>query len=138
MAELPLSKFAPFTKEECHFQIEVSNKLDEIGVKCSECIYFGDKANPPDEEYYPYHPNDNRQRYHCNILSNKWGDDLVCENSLCRFFTNKEEIKEVEDKISEGESDEELSIQIQKLDFTNSSITESIKKLREKLINEQL
>jgi len=34
MSELPLSKFAPFTKDECHFQYEVSNKLDEIKVKC--------------------------------------------------------------------------------------------------------
>jgi len=38
--------------------------------------------------------------------------------------------------MSEGEPDEQLSIQLQKLDFTNSKITESINKLREKLINE--
>lgn len=141
MAELPLSKFAPFTKEECHFQYEVSNKLDEIGVKCSNCIYFGDKVErPADYEYMPMAPGEQKDMYKCTILSDKYGDGHVCENSLCRFFTNKEEIEDTtdDDRIeSSEEADEELSIQIQKLDFTNSNISDSINKLREKLINEQ-
>ena len=136
MSELPLSKFAPFTKDECRFQYEVSNKLDEIGVKCSNCIYLGEpKEKPEYEEYYPSPPGEDQQKYECTILSDKWGDNLVCENSLCRFFTNKEEVKDV-DELSDGPG-EELSIAIQKLDFTNSNnIEDSIKTLREKIINE--
>lgn len=140
MSELPLSKFAPFTKEECHFQYEVSNKLDEIGVKCSNCIYFGEKVErPADYDMLPVTPGEEKDMYKCNILSDKYGDGHVCENSLCRFFTNKEEIEDTtdDDRMSSGEADEELSVAIQKLDFTNSSgVRESIKDLREKLINE--
>lgn len=140
MSELPLSKFAPFTKEECHFQYEVSNKLDEIGVKCSNCIYFGEKVErPADYDMLPMYPGKERDRYKCNILSDNYGDGHVYQNSLCRFFTNKEEIEDTtdDDRMSGGKSDEELSIAIQKLDFTNSSgVKESIKDLREKLINE--
>ena len=140
MSELPLSKFAPFTKEECHFQYEVFNKLEEIGVKCSNCIYFGDKVErPADYDLLPMYPGEEKEMYKCNILSDKYGDGHVCQNSLCRFFTNKEEIEDTtdDDRMSSGKSDEELSIAIQKLDFTNSSgVKESIKDLREKLINE--
>ena len=139
MSELPLSKFAPFTKEECHFQYEVSNKLDEIGVKCSNCIYFGDKVEiPADYDMMPMAPGEQKDMYECTILSDKYGDGHVCENSLCRFFTNKEEIEDTtdDDRMSQ-DPDEELSIAIQKLDFTNSAdVKESIKTLREKLINE--
>lgn len=140
MSELPLSKFAPFTKEECHFQYEVSNKLDEIGVKCSNCIYFGDKIErPADYDMLPAYPGEEKDMYECSILSDKYGDGHVCENSLCRFFTNKEEIEDTtdDDRMPSDKSDEELSIAIQKLDFTNSSgVKQSIKDLREKLINE--
>lgn len=136
MSELPLSKFAPFTKEECKFQYEVSNKLDEIGVKCSNCIYFGESVIIDDNPSSP--DEDNKQQYICNILSDTWRDNLVCEDSLCRFFTNQEDIEESqEDKSSNKKSDEELSLALQKLDFTNSNeAKESIKILREKLINE--
>ena len=132
MAELPLSKFAPFTKDECRFQYEISNKLSEIGVKCSNCIYFGS----PVFISHNYDPliNDNKQKYECNILSYKWEDNLVCEDSLCRFFTNKEEVKDVEDDRVEPE--EELSSTIQKLDFTNSNIQNDIIDLRNNLLNE--
>ena len=138
MSELPLSKFAPFTKEECHFQYEVSNKLDEIGVKCSNCIYFGEKVEMTDDYAYNLHE-EQKDMYKCNILSDKYGDGLVCENSLCRFFTNKEEIEDTtdDDRMPSDMTDEELSVAIQKLDFTNSSgVKESIRDLREKLINE--
>ena len=140
MSELPLSKFAPFTKEECHFQYEVSNKLDEIGVKCSNCIYFGEKVERPvDYSMLPTTLGEEKDMYKCDILSDKYRDGHVCENSLCRFFTNKEEIEDTtdDDRMSGSKTDEELSIAIQKLDFTNSSgVKESIKDLREKLINE--
>lgn len=140
MHELPLSKFAPFTKEEAQFQYEVSNKLDDIGVKCSNCIYFGEPIELLEEDYnYSIiETNNNKQKYSCNILSDKWGESYVCENSLCRFFTNKEEIIDSEDdELSTDKPDEELSIAIQKLDFTNSKgVKQSIKDLREKLINE--
>jgi len=139
MSELPLSKFAPFTKDECHFQYEVSNKLDEIGVKCSNCIYFGDKVErPTDYHMMPMSLGEQKDMYECTILSDKYGDGQVCGNSLCRFFTNKEEIEDTtdDDRIPQN-PDEELSIAIQKLDFTNSTdVKESIKILREKLINE--
>jgi len=62
MAELPLSKFAPFTKEESYFQYEVSNKLDEIEIKCSNCIYFGEKAESQSEDYYPLSFNVDKQK----------------------------------------------------------------------------
>lgn len=135
MSELPLSKFAPFNKEECKFQYEVSNKLDEIGVKCSNCIYFGNEL--PKDKDYPIHPMEmEKQLYDCSLLTNY--DNGVCENSLCRFFTNKDEIEDTEDEmLPQGESDEELSTALQKLDFTNNSgVKKSIKTLREKLINE--
>jgi len=78
-----------------------------------------------------------KDMYKCSILSIDYGDGFVCENSLCRFFTNKEEVKDAEDDRLIEEPDEELSIAIQKLDFTNSTdVKESIKTLREKLINE--
>lgn len=144
MTELPLSKFAPFNKQEAQFQHEVSNKLDEIGVKCSNCIYFGEKLLKPYlKEYTYFEIKEDKEIYSCNILSDKYGDNVICENSLCRFFTNKEEIEDIEEikdieKNNEYEdySKEELSIQIQKLDFNNSNIIKSINKLREKIINE--
>jgi len=140
MAELPLSKFAPFNKEECKFQYEVSNKLDEIGVKCSNCIYFGKELPKEVDEYALRHPMEDKTMYSCSILTDY--DNGVCDTSLCRFFTNQEEIEDVKEDNSELEdsndsSDEELSIQIQKLDFTNSDISKTINKLRERLINEQ-
>ena len=129
MAELPLSKFAPFTKEECRYQEEVSNHLKEIGVHCANCIYLGERAEPDETMYMPDHKG--HKHYRCTILEK--GQDIVCEHALCRFFTNKEE---VEDPTESSEPDEELSIQIQKLDFTNSGISESINKLRERLTND--
>lgn len=141
MAELPLSKFAPFTKEECHFQPEVSNKLDEIGVKCSNCIYVGEPIKVSEDDYFSFSLPD-RQKHKCNIQSDRRGDNIVAENSMCRFFTDKEEIEDTTDDermpsdFGPADTSEELSTQMQKLDFTNSDISNSINQLREKLINE--
>lgn len=137
MNELPLSKFAPFSKEECHFQPEVSNKLKEIKVKCSNCIYFGGKLEQSYKEEYAYisYPFGTKELYKCNIL--KEYDQAVAEDSLCHFFTN---LEEMDDPDEEEKSDDvvemDLSQQINQLDFTNAEISTSINKLREKLINE--
>ena len=139
MSELPLSKFAPFTKYECHFKKEVSNKLKEIGVQCSNCIYYnedkrkvvGDTIGGMGYEYdFPV----GTVLYHCNILSSD--DCFVAPESLCRFFTPVEDVKEVSPNTEEEEPDEELSSTIQKLDFNNSEIESNIINLRNDLINE--
>lgn len=123
MYELPLSKFAPFTKEESKYQHQISNKLKELNINCINCIYLGEKVN---ENIV--------NNYKCNILSEP--RNKVSENALCRFFTSKEEVEDIQAELS-LDTDEELSIAIQKLDFINSvEVKQSIKNLREKLINE--
>lgn len=118
MNELPISKFAPFTKEEACFQFEVSNKLKEIEVKCSNCIYVNiDNTTMTCSLFYDFQKE-------------------VGKDSLCRFFTNQEEIEDKEEDRLENKPDQEMSLDLQKLDFTQSNIIESIKNLRDKFINE--
>lgn len=137
MTELPLSKFAPFAKHEAKFEYEVSNKLKEIGVECSHCIYYGDKADP--QSHYSSYDGDMLienpgELYTCTILNKS--DNYVKSHSLCRFFTPVETIVEESPAEEEAKEDEELSVAIQKLDFSNSDIKDSITQLRESLINE--
>ena len=138
MTELPLSKFAPFAKHEAEFKYEVSNKLKEIGVECSHCIYYGDKANSVPVEYRSYDGDmlieNPGELYTCTILNKS--DNYVKEHSLCRFFTPIETVVEEAPVEEEAKEDEELSVAIQKLDFSNSDIKDSIIQLRESLINE--
>jgi hypothetical protein len=146
MNELPLSKFAPFTKNEACYQQEVSNKLKEINVKCSNCIYLGEKL-PSLKLRGPNYPEDfqealeNLTLYKCNILD--VFDSSVSNQGLCRFFTNLEEIEEIDEPKEEEKSEDtiednnqEMSLDLQKLDFTSNTIIESIKNLRAKIINE--
>lgn len=128
MKELPLSKFAPFEKSEALFQWDAQNKLKDLNINCSNCIYFEQEITKPDKF--------NR----CSILS--CTDNMIKDTSFCKFFTNKEEINEVEE-IEEIETKEipikpnqEMSTELQKLDFSSSTIKDSIKKLRENFINE--
>ena len=147
MAELPLSKFAPFCKYEAHYKTEVSNKLKDLNIKCSGCIYY-DKDNSKtvpgphvlsdprepvamDEYSYEYQPG--TELYHCHILKKR--ESYVAPDAICRFFTPIEEVVEKSPNQEEEEADEELSLAIQKLDFTNSNITDSINQLRETLTN---
>ena len=129
MAELPLSKFAPFDKYECRYQERVSNKHVEIGVHCNNCIYRQEEVPKEKVAFYSYmEPYQLEGRFfYCSILTER--DNIISENALCRFFTSNEEIELKSEE-------EELSIQIQKLDFSNSDISESINNLREKLIND--
>ena len=139
MAELPLSKFAPFCKYEAHFQVEAMNKLKELNIQCKGCIYFEEskkKVNmrPPATadglvaaSDYHYDFKDGQELYHCHILKEE--DSYVAEDSFCRFFTPPEDVQE-------EEPDEELSIAIQKLDFTNSNVVDNINKLRDSILNE--
>ncbi len=61
MNELPLSKFAPFNKQEALFQWEIHNKLKDLNVECSNCIYLGESFQPDTESNCDY--------YVCNILA---------------------------------------------------------------------
>jgi hypothetical protein len=127
MNELPLSKFAPFTKTEASFQLEVSNKLKELNVKCSNCIYFENPVNGDNPSLL----------YNCTVLTKQ--DPLVSMDSLCRFFTNMKEIKDNEEVLEKEDTNidnQEMSTEIQKLDFHSSNINDSIKQLRENFINE--
>lgn len=143
MAELPLSKFAPFSKYECHFKPEVANKLKDINVQCAGCIYYndnkrkvvGDTSSTLGElrSDYEYEFAVGQVLYKCDIL--KQGEEYVAPSSLCRFFTPVEDVIEPSPD-SQEESDEELSTTIQKLDFTNSEIKDNIVNLRNNLLNE--
>jgi hypothetical protein len=137
MNELPLSKFAPFDKHEAAFQWEVSNKLKELNVNCKNCIYAKtfkkqnglELSDPTPKEIVDNH------LFNCSILYNT--DNLVDEHSLCKFFTNIEEIEDdTEEKKVENTPDQEMSLAIQKLDFANSDIYTKIKDLRNTIINE--
>lgn len=133
MAELPLSKFAPFTKEESRFQAEVSNKLKDLNVKCANCIYVTDTENTINDSELYYHPfKKGDEIKSCSLLHDI--DNQVGSCSLCRFFTPEEEV--IESSSEDSSEEEELSIIIQKLDFSNSHVKESIDNLRNKLINE--
>lgn len=143
MNELPLSKFAPFTKDEACYQDEVSNKLKEINVKCGNCIYLGEKL-PSLKLEGPNYPEDFQEAlesltlHKCNILDSF--NSSVSEYGLCRFFTNLEEVdnpeEEKESKDIIEDNNQEMSLDLQKLDFTSNTIIESIKNLRAKIINE--
>lgn len=143
MNELPLSKFAPFTKDEACYQHEVSNKLKEINVKCSNCIYLGE-ALPTLKLEGPNYPEDFQEAlesltlHKCNILD--IFDSSVSEQGLCRFFTNLEEVdnpkEEEQSSDTIEDNNQEMSLDLQKLDFTSTTIIESIKNLRTKIINE--
>lgn len=143
MNELPLSKFAPFTKDEACYQHEVSNKLKEINVKCSNCIYLGEKL-PSLKLEGPNYPEDLQEAlesltlHKCNILD--IFDSSVSEQGLCRFFTNLEEVDNPEEEKQSSDTiednNQEMSLDLQKLDFTSTTIIESIKNLRTKIINE--
>ena len=143
MNELPLSKFAPFTKDEACYQHEVSNKLKEINVKCSNCIYLGEEL-PSLKLEGPNYPEDfqealeNLTLHKCNILD--IFDSSVSEQGLCRFFTNLEEVDNAEEEKQSSDTiednNQEMSLDLQKLDFTSTTIIESIKNLRTKIINE--
>lgn len=143
MNELPLSKFAPFTKDEACYQHEVSNKLKEINVKCSNCIYLGEEL-PSLKLEGPNYPEDfqealeNLTLHKCNILD--IFDSSVSEQGLCRFFTNLEEVDNPEEEKQSSDTiednNQEMSLDLQKLDFTSTTIIESIKNLRTKIINE--
>lgn len=144
MNELPLSKFAPFTKEEACYQHEVSNKLKEIKVKCSNCIYLAEKLPSFQIEDEPTISDElsiNLKQlilYKCTLLDNF--DSTVNSEGLCRFFTNLEEVElpdeEVRSKDIVESTNQEMSVDLQKLDFSNNTIIQSIKDLRTKLINE--
>lgn len=141
MNELPLSKFAPFTKEEAIYQHEVSNKLKDINVKCSNCIYLG-KELPSLKLEGPNYPEDfqealeNLTLYKCNILD--VFDSSVSNQGLCRFFSNKEEVdtpaEEDYDPTTIEANDQELSQQLNNIDFNNIN---SIAILRNSLINDK-
>lgn len=141
MNELPLSKFAPFTKEEAIYQHEVSNKLKDINVKCSNCIYLGNLLpikTKEDSEPATLYDNNNLTLYKCNILSECYEDNTVSSNGLCRFFTNKEEVdtpaEEDYDPTTIEANDQELSQQLNNIDFNNIN---SIAILRNSLINDK-
>lgn len=141
MNELPLSKFAPFTKEEAIYQHEVSNKLKDINVKCSNCIYLGNllpiKTKEDSDTLLDNNNNNNLTLYKCNILSECYEGDTVSSNGLCRFFTNKEEVdtpaEEDYDPTTIEANDQELSQQLNNIDFNNIN---SIAILRNSLIND--
>lgn len=133
MNELPLSKFAPFDKHEALFQWEVHNKLKELNVNCNNCIYLGENVDLNHED--PNNIKLNNKYYSCNILSKE--DNLVQNYSFCKFFTAIEEIEDTNTKEDSKESStEEMSVAIQKLDFTNSNISNIITDLKNKIINE--
>lgn len=103
MAELPLSKFAPFTKEEARYQYEVANKLREVNVRCQGCMYLGEKVDREStlqSDIYLYY--DEEELYDCTILSEL--NDLVALNSFCRFFTPKEDSMMMEDSMMTNDS----------------------------------
>jgi hypothetical protein len=134
MNELPLSKFAPFSKDDACYQHEVSNKLKEIKVECSNCIYLGEHIDQPvieglDLAVQP-------EMYTCNILEGYCS--AVSTHGLCRFFTNIHEIEDTEETTTKEEisSTEDMSIALQKLDFTNTDIIQSIQNLRDQFIND--
>lgn len=138
MNELPLSKFAPFTKDESKYESYVTNKLNEIGINCSNCIYLGKEQNSTFE--------DQKIHYNCTIMVEDGYNNAVCLNGYCKFFTNKEPIEDKEeDRIELNEKQEEYSSKgessfieiIEKLDFTNSNISSDIINLRKSLLNHE-
>lgn len=144
MNELPLSKFAPFTKEEACYQHEVSNKLKEIEVKCSNCIYLSEKLPSiavDDHTSFSDESSTNLKSlilYKCSLLDSL--DSTVNSEGLCRFFTNLEEVRTPHEETKSEDviesPNQEMSVDLQKLDFSSNTIIQSIKDLRTKLINE--
>jgi hypothetical protein len=138
MNELPISKFAPFDKCQATFQWEVSNKLKELNVNCKNCIYAKPTEKKDSAVLLEANTEDTitNNFYNCSLLYAT--DNLVDEYSLCRFFTNIEEIEDTTEEIEEGTKnpDQEMSLAIQKLDFSNSEIYNKIKDLRDHIINE--
>lgn len=123
MNELPLSKFAPFTKLEASFQWDAQNKLNDLNINCNNCIYFQNQEENKLEGFFE-----------CGILSCE--DKLIKENSFCKFFTAKSDIEKNNKTKDLNPPDQEMSTAIQKLDFSNSNVYNIIKELRESFINE--